>query len=63
MWLLRELILLILAPGPHVKFPQFFLGDQVTSTQSVIYDWQFSLCYYSADVWRPECMSHAFGLA
>ena len=54
-WLLRKIFRIISAPWAVVEFPDFFLADLITSLTSMLYDWQFALCYYSADVWRPGC--------
>jgi hypothetical protein len=41
----------IASPFTPVRFPQFFLGDQLVSVTMILYDFEYFICYLVNDAW------------
>ncbi len=50
-WLLKTLGRIVCAPFFFVLFKDFILADQLTSIAIVLFDLEFTLCFYSYDAW------------
>eukprot|EP00727_Mastigamoeba_balamuthi_P008959 m51a1_g4686 hypothetical protein (482) ;mRNA; r:180431-182731 len=50
--LVRTVGRIVLSPLTPVRFRESFMADQLVSLAVVVYDLEFSVCYYTADVWR-----------
>jgi hypothetical protein len=52
-WFLNTYGRVFCAPFKPVKFKDFFLADQLCSLVLFLVQFQFLVCFYSNDVWRP----------
>ena len=43
--------LIHMIPFKGVKFPHFFLADQLTSLTVLLYDLEFALCFFVSNAW------------
>jgi hypothetical protein len=50
-WLIRTLVRIICSPFLKVVFRDFYLADQLTSISIVLYDLEFTLCFFFSDAW------------
>eukprot|EP00698_Gefionella_okellyi_P013121 TRINITY_DN3575_c0_g1_i1.p1 TRINITY_DN3575_c0_g1~~TRINITY_DN3575_c0_g1_i1.p1 ORF type:complete len:851 (-),score=176.14 TRINITY_DN3575_c0_g1_i1:66-2618(-) len=50
-WLVTRLLRIVSAPLTAVGFADFFVADQLNSLVLLLYDLEYVICYYSADVW------------
>jgi hypothetical protein len=53
-WFLRTLKRIVFAPFCTVKFPDFWIADQMTSLTGVFVDVEFTLCFFAYDWQRNQ---------
>lgn len=49
-WLLKVLFRIVTAPFHHVGFADFWLADQLNSLNGVLLDFEYMICFYTAQV-------------
>eukprot|EP01117_Protostelium_nocturnum_P007705 TRINITY_DN2766_c0_g1_i2.p1 TRINITY_DN2766_c0_g1~~TRINITY_DN2766_c0_g1_i2.p1 ORF type:complete len:824 (-),score=249.76 TRINITY_DN2766_c0_g1_i2:620-3091(-) len=53
-WLLKTIGRSLIAPFVNVKFRDFFLADQLASISIVLYDLEYTICYFFSDAWTDD---------
>ncbi|PRP82501.1 hypothetical protein PROFUN_10071 [Planoprotostelium fungivorum] len=58
-WLMWTVLRILAAPFKAVRFRDFFLADQMASISIVLYDLEYTICYFAFDAWTDEkkCMA------
>jgi len=50
-WLFRTLLDILMAPFKTVEFRDFFVADQLVSLAIVIFDLEYTICFFLYDAW------------